>query len=403
MTPKGYCYLLVLVDRASRWSEAFPMRGNTAEFLLAAFLLFIWRRGCPRILYTDRGGNLMSFLAYKVYQRLGVTKVSGSSHRHNTSVMCERTIQSVLTILTCDMAGEQHQVTWHDRVPPILWSLNTPVSASTGYSPLFLEHGREPRDVTSRAFDTSDVPAASLKWVQIMNQRLEMGSKVHSAVDTNAKDAQQRRAELPQQARREPTPLLPGSYCYYQVQRFTRASADGIKFVPSWIGPYVVRSTVPASQHRYLISRSETSATFDAHITQLRALPHKTFGVVALESKATDGTGAGRGFHEMDPSIGFEIDRILELNDKEVLLSFMGKEMNARWVPRADMTAQGLDDLIADFMDSTQATLVSATATSGPKFTTSQTAVARLENKRTHDAFNRKYHTGKWLDQPHLR
>ncbi len=42
--------------------------------------------------------------------------------------------------------------------------------------------------------------------------------------------------------------------------------------------------------------------------------------------------------------------------------------------------------------------MVSATATSGPKFTISETAVARLENKRTHDAFNRKYHTGTWLD-----
>ena len=108
-------------------------------------------------------------------------------------------------MLTCDMAGEQHHVTWHDRVPPVLWSLNTSPSAATGYSPFYLEHGREPRDVTSRAFDTSDVPAASLKWVQIMNQRLEMARKVHSAVDTHAKDAQQRRNELPAQARREPT------------------------------------------------------------------------------------------------------------------------------------------------------------------------------------------------------
>ncbi len=111
-------------------------------------------------MYTDRGGNLLSFLAYKVYQRLGVTKVSGSSHRHNTSGMCERTIQSVLTMLTCDMPGEHHHVTWRDRVPPILWSLNTSPSAATGFSPFFLEHGREPRDITSRAFDTSDVPAA---------------------------------------------------------------------------------------------------------------------------------------------------------------------------------------------------------------------------------------------------
>ncbi len=70
----------MIVDRASRWIEAFPMVTNTAEHLLAAFLLFIWRRGCPKILYSDRGVNLLSFLAYKGYQRLGVTKASGSSH-----------------------------------------------------------------------------------------------------------------------------------------------------------------------------------------------------------------------------------------------------------------------------------------------------------------------------------
>ncbi len=81
---------------------------------------------------------------------------------------------------------------------------------STGYSPYFLEHGRQPRDIVSRAFDKSDVPAASLKWVQVMNQRLEMARKVHAAFDTQAKVAQERRALLPSQARREPPPLVPG-------------------------------------------------------------------------------------------------------------------------------------------------------------------------------------------------
>ncbi len=214
------------------------MVGNSAEHLLAAFLLFIWRRGCPKILYSDRGGNLLSFLAYKVYLRLGVTKVSGSSHRDNTSGMCERTIQSVLTVLTCDMAGQHHHITWYQRVPPLLWSVNTSVSASTGYSPFFLEHDREPRDMVSRAFDTSDAPASSVNWVEVMNQRLEMARKIHSAVDSRAKIAQARRAALPQQARRERSAIFPGSYCYsgsycyYQMQRFTRAEADGMKFTP---------------------------------------------------------------------------------------------------------------------------------------------------------------------------
>jgi hypothetical protein len=48
LTEEGYCYLLVLDDRASRWIEAYPVRANTAECLLTAFLLFIWRRDAPR-------------------------------------------------------------------------------------------------------------------------------------------------------------------------------------------------------------------------------------------------------------------------------------------------------------------------------------------------------------------
>ncbi len=34
MTEEGYC--------ASRWIEAYPMKANTAESLLTAFLIFIW-------------------------------------------------------------------------------------------------------------------------------------------------------------------------------------------------------------------------------------------------------------------------------------------------------------------------------------------------------------------------
>ncbi len=42
--------------------------------------------------------------------------------------------------------------------------------------------------------------------------------------------------------------------------------------------------------------------------------------------------------------------------------------------------------------------MVSPTTRTGAKFTMTQTAVAQLENKRTHDAFDRKYHVGEWLD-----
>ena len=76
----------------------------------------------------------------------------------------------------------------------------------------------------------------------------------------------------------------------------------------------------------------------------------------------------------------------------------MGKEINSRWVTWEVMSEQGLDDLVADFVDGSQSTLTSPTMRTGAKFTMTQTAVARLENKRTHDSFNRAYHVGNWLD-----
>ncbi len=96
----------------------------------------------------------------------------------------------------------------------------------------------------------------------------------------------------------------------------------------------------------------------------------------------------------MDASIVFEIDKVLEVNSKAALICFMGNEINARWIPRADLEEQGLGDLLADFLDSSQSMLISGTKTKGPNFTISQTAVARLEGARTHVGFNRLYFKG---------
>ena len=84
------------------------------------------------------------------------------------------------------------------------------------------------------------------------------------------------------------------------------------------------------SNHRYLLARTETSATFDAHVTRLKRTPRQTYGHVALGSRASDGQGAGRGFHEMDSNSLQEIDRIVELTHKAALVRFVGSEINDR-------------------------------------------------------------------------
>ncbi len=151
ITVKRYCYLSVIIDRASRWIECFPMRDDTAEFLLVAFLLFLWRRGCPRIMYSGRSGKLLSFLACKVYQRLGVTKVSSSAHRHNGSSLCERSMQSLLTTSNIIFLGSSAYLLFFEvfalllslrRVlAPSFWSIRAWARAPRRSEPSHGHHG----------------------------------------------------------------------------------------------------------------------------------------------------------------------------------------------------------------------------------------------------------------------
>jgi hypothetical protein len=74
------------------------MRGISAEHMIDVLRFF--RRSpllhlasrLPRIFYTDRGCNMLSLMAYKVYERLGVQKSTGSAFRQHTSGLCERAI-----------------------------------------------------------------------------------------------------------------------------------------------------------------------------------------------------------------------------------------------------------------------------------------------------------------------
>ena len=56
ITIEGYCYLLVIID-ASRWIEAIPMKSNSAESMLEAFLIFVLRRGAPRSCIRTAAGT----------------------------------------------------------------------------------------------------------------------------------------------------------------------------------------------------------------------------------------------------------------------------------------------------------------------------------------------------------
>ena len=55
----GHQYIICLIDSASRWVEALPLKGLTAKEACDALLLMFSRIGVPRILVSDNGTNLV--------------------------------------------------------------------------------------------------------------------------------------------------------------------------------------------------------------------------------------------------------------------------------------------------------------------------------------------------------
>src|SRR5437867_8554240 len=68
----GHKYIICLIDYASRWVEALPLKTLTAKEACDALLIMFTRIGIPRILVSDNATNLISGLNKELYTRLGV-------------------------------------------------------------------------------------------------------------------------------------------------------------------------------------------------------------------------------------------------------------------------------------------------------------------------------------------
>ena len=132
--------------------------------------------------------------------------------------MVERGIGSLLTLLRCSLAGEKVHSSWPDRLPQILWYMNTLPHSGTGFSPYYLEHGRDPRSVASRALDTAAVPKRDQPWLATLKARLNRADVIQKRVHLEEKIRRQRLERLPYHQRREVQSFKPGDFAYLRVE-----------------------------------------------------------------------------------------------------------------------------------------------------------------------------------------
>ncbi|XP_064462132.1 uncharacterized protein LOC135372455 [Ornithodoros turicata] len=138
-SPRGNQYLLVVTGRFSKWVELFPLRKLVSERIWDRLLETFLRFGFPSQLITDNASYFTGRVFVDSCAALGIRHKRTTPYhpRANITERVNRNLKSMLVVLT-----DKHK-DWDERLPELGFATRTTVNRSTGFSPAYLNFGKE--------------------------------------------------------------------------------------------------------------------------------------------------------------------------------------------------------------------------------------------------------------------
>lgn len=142
---KGYSYVLVVLDLFSKFTLLYLLRQATTSVIVKilendVFLTY----GVPEILRCDNGSQFTSYQFRKLLTQYR-TEIVYNPHYHpqaNPTERTNRTMKAMIKATILDQSSADHKQ-WDKDLGKIGCALRTARSDTTGYTPLYLNFGRE--------------------------------------------------------------------------------------------------------------------------------------------------------------------------------------------------------------------------------------------------------------------
>lgn len=113
-------YLLTVVDRYSRWPEAFPLSEMTADTVAKTlYEQWICRYGCPETITTDQGRQFESDLMSELQQFIGSKRIRTCAYHPEANGLVERFHRTIKAAIMARGGTTK----WTDQLPTVLLGL----------------------------------------------------------------------------------------------------------------------------------------------------------------------------------------------------------------------------------------------------------------------------------------
>jgi len=170
----GYRFLLTVIDLATRWPEAIPLRTTTAKIITRELTNVFCRCGFPTALVSDNGHQFVGKSFVKWLAEKGIQHVKSSPYHPQWNGVVERLHRTLNTMIS-KIAGSRGN--WAAVVPMALYFIRASLCEATGISPFLAKQGWEPQtplQLLYKVWAQQDLGEVDLEeWVLTSCERVE--------------------------------------------------------------------------------------------------------------------------------------------------------------------------------------------------------------------------------------
>jgi transposase InsO family protein len=231
-TKTGYKYILTIIDYATRYPEAIPLKTTHSRVIAEALVSLFSRVGLPDEIVSDQGANLIGTLMTQLYELLGITNIKTSVYHPEANGLVER-FNGMLKRMLKKFASDEVDK-WDKYLPYVLFAYREVPCQSTGYSPFELLYGRTVRGpfslITDAWIGKEALQKNAISYVLETRRRL---SEMRNIVQENANKTQAKQKQIYDQR---------SSHRKFDIgdKVLVLLPTPGSKLESKWQGPYTI-------------------------------------------------------------------------------------------------------------------------------------------------------------------